>query len=471
MPLVPIPIDKGVYKNVDSTSVATPQIATDLKNIVIDDTGANIDRPGLAATPFGQTGAAHGLVGIKYFEAADRVIMVDSNRSIWSMDEDGVTTNIGTTSLAGTAGRAIIEDDGEYVAVAGGGQMQRWNGTGLTGTFSGSPPDTTHIGYLDGYWVSPLLDDQENRIAGPTAVARTTWSTGDFFSAEGLPDTIRAQAVLLRELYSFGRRSAEIFQNFGGANPFQRTFFVDRGIAAPYSLIKWDNSLSWLDNERRIVRLEGRTPVQISAPIHKIISDYGTVDDCWSAYMQLGGFDLVMYVFPTEGTAWAYNPKRQEWYEWDGFTGPSQDRFPMGAHVFVEPWNKNLIGDPYTGIIRELTFDAKVDGDKVLRRMRRMRYKHGTGNRKKSNYYLFHVKTGVGTSGGTEPVFEVRVNDDNKGWSNWKQVPLGFPGAKQEPLRVRMGGIYRERQLEFQMTEPYEFALTAIEEHIEVMSS
>lgn len=470
MPLVPIPINKGAYKNVDDENVASPDIATEMKNLVIDDTGANIDRPGLSETPFSQTGAAYGIIGARYFRSQNCVILVDSNRSAWKLTESGVTTNITGTSLGGTS-RPVFADDGAYLAIAGGGTQIQWDGTGTTTALAGSPPDSTHIDYLDGYWISHLLDDQEFRIAGPTAVTRQTWNTGDFFQAEGDPDNVTAQAVLLRELYSFGPRSVEIFQNFGSANPFQRTFFIDTGISAPYSLLKWDNSLSWLDHERRIVRMEGRTPVQFNGPIDRVIKNYGTVDDCWAAFIPIGGFNFVVYVFPTEQTAWAYDPKRQEWYEWDGFAGPNQTRFPISAHVYVQEWNKHLVGDPYTGVIRELTFDAKVDGDNILRRLRRMRYKHGTGKRKKSNYYLLHVKRGVGTSGGVEPVCEVRVNDDGRGWTQPKQVPLGLPGESQAPLRVQMRGIYRERQLEVQMTEGFEFALSAIEEDVEVMAT
>lgn len=471
MPLVPIPIGKGVYANVDSTSVKTPEAATVLKNLVIDDAGANIDRPALSSTPFGQTGAASGIIGAQYFPVSDTTVLVDIARRIWSMDSSGVTTDITGASILGGTGRPMFASDGTYLAIAGGGAPQRWSGTGTTEIMPGSPPDTDDISYLDGYWIARVLNSPEFRYAGPTPVARETWSSGDFFEAEGLPDNVVTQAVLIRELYAFGNESTEIFQNFGASQPFSRTFFIDTGISAARSVVKWDNSLGWLDDEKKIVRMEGRTPVHISAPIQSVLDGYDTVDDCWAANIRVGGYYFAVWVFPTAETAWAMNQKTREWSEWDGFTGPNQQRFPMHAHAYVKEWSKNLVGDPYTGVVRELSFDHKVDGSQVLRRLRRMRYTHGSGQRKRSNFYLFDVKRGVGTSGGVEPVFEIRVNDDGKGWSNWKQVPLGLPGTTQSPTRVRMGGIYRERQLEIQATEPYAFSLVSIQESIDSIES
>lgn len=469
MPLVPIPIGKGVYTNVDSTSVKAPDSATALKNLVIDDAGANIDRPALSSTTFGSTGAAHGIIGSFYFNVSDTVVLVDSNRKIWSQTSSGATTLIGYADLDGTE-RPTFASDGTYLAIAGGGTPQRWSGTGVTIDMPGSPPDTSNIAYLDGYWLATLAGDQEVRFAGPTPVARETWNSSDFFSAEGLPDGLVASVVNIREFYAIGPDSTEIFQNFGASsNPFSRTFFIDRGTIAPRSVIRWDNAPGWLDDKKRVVRMQANTPTHISGPIQRTLDAYTAVDDCWAATIEIGGLFFVVFVFPTMETAWAMNQKTGEWFEWDGLTGPNQRRFPMNA--YVKAWDRHLVGDPYTGVVRELSFGNKVDGPDVLRRLRRMRYTHGTGQRKRSNYYLFDVKCGVGTDGGTVPVFEVRVNDDNKGWSSWKQVALGNPGAQQRPARVRLGGIYRERQLEIQATEPYAFSLVSVQEDIDLLGA
>lgn len=471
--LKPIPINKGVFQNVDAVELGDPSYAAELKNIVLTDSGANRGRPGL--TSFSTTGSAYGIHGLTYFPVSGTAVAVDNDRRIWSITSAGVCSEITGLDLGGTS-RPVFATDGTLLAIAGGAAPQTWTGSGLTTLMAGSPVSCSHMSYLDGYWINHLLEDQEHRLAGPTAVTRLTWDSGDFFQAEGLPDNIKAQAVLLRELYSFGEGSCEIFQNVGSANPFVRTFFMDRGIGAPYSLIQFDNTLAWLDNRRRIVQMQGRTPVQINNPYDRVIQRLTTVDDCWAANVEsLDGFYFAVWTFPTEEKSFAYDYKNKEWYEWDGWNDGSATRLPIHSHVFVEAWNKHLVGDPNTGTIYQLTFDSYRDGSNTMRRLRRTgSYNHGTEKRKRSNYYLFHIKRGlVAYDGGTtaEPVFQVRVNDDNKGWSDPQLVPLGFLGSEQGAIRVRCGGIYRRRQLEVQMTDNAQFLLSNIEEDVELMES
>lgn len=470
--LKPVPINKGVFQNVDPIELSDPAYAAELRNLVLTDSGANIDRPGLSS--FATTGSPFGIIGMFYFKVSGTVVIVDRNRKIWSVTSAGVVSEITGLDLGGTS-RPTFETDGTHLAIAGGGAPQTWTGTGLTTLMAGSPPNCTHINYLDGYWVTHLLDDQEFRIAGPTAVTRLTWNSADFFQAEGLPDNIVAQAVLLREIYSFGERSTEVFQNFGTANPFQRTFFIDRGIGAAHSLIQFDNTLSWLDNRRRIVQMQGRTPVQIDNPYDRVIQGFTTVSDCWAANVEsIGGFYFAVWTFPTEERSFAYDYKAKEWYEWDGFQDALSARLPIHSHVYVEDWNKHLVGHPTTGTIYQLTFDSKTDGPSIMRRLRRTgSYNHGTDVRKRSNYYLIHVKRGLIANDGVtaEPVFQIRVNDDNKGWSDPVLVPLGFYGSETGAIRVSARGIYRRRQLEIQMTDNAPFVLASIEEDVELMES
>ena len=117
IPLVPIPITKGVVKNVDAKALKNPDFATELRNLVIDESGANIDRPALSEDVFGQTGAAYGLIGAHYFPVSGTVVLVDENRSIWSMTSAGVTTNITGLALGGS-GRPTFAEDGTYLAIA-----------------------------------------------------------------------------------------------------------------------------------------------------------------------------------------------------------------------------------------------------------------------------------------------------------------------------------------------------------------
>jgi hypothetical protein len=89
-----------------------------------------------------------------------------------------------------------------------------------------------------------------------------------------------------------------------------------------------------------------------------------------------------------------------------------------------------------------------------------------------NNYSTYYGDSGIvntSTSTVTNPVFIVRVNDDNKGWSEPKLIPLGATGSNHTPIRVQFGGIYRKRQLEISCTDACEFVLSKAEEFVEVI--
>lgn len=464
MPLVPIPINQGSFKNADSFEIG--QGAAELKNLLINDAGSNVSRPSL--TEFATIGSSP-VIGLTFFD--DQLFAVAENRQMYAISSEGIVTNVADAALEGTA-RPVFANDGTYLAIAGGGAPKRWDGGTATEDMPGSPVDCTHVIYLDGYWINFLLDDQELRFAGPTSVLRATWNSSDFFQAEGLPDNIQAIAVLNRELYAFGSDSTETFFNYGdSSNPFKRTFFIDRGLGAKYSLVQADNTLWYLDSDRRFVQLQGRNPVTISTPYDRIIRGYSTVSDCWGTVIERDSHYLIVWTFPTVEKTVVFDYKNQYWSEWDTFIDGVASRMTMHSAVHAKGWNKFFVGDPSDGTIWELSKTSHADGVYPRRLLRRTgQIDHGTGNRKRSNYYLFDVKRAVGT-GSSTPIMEVRVNDDGQGWSEPEQVELGITGEAQQPIRIDMRGIYRKRQIEVTVTDSVEFVLHSIQEDVEVMTS
>lgn len=470
MPTVTLQFNKGVFENVDAFELGNPEIATAQKNILVNDAGSLVDRPGLSR--FATIGAIP-VIGLYYFETANKLVAVTENRKIYSVDSAGIVTNItGSGSLAGTS-RPVFAEDGTYLAMAGGGVPRTWIGTGNTAAMAGSPEASTHIFYLDGYWINFLTSDQEARIAGPTSVARGTWNSADFFQAESNPDHITAGAVLQRELYLFGPASIEIFQNVGDTStPFQRAFALSKGIAAPYSLTEADNTLWFLDSDRRFVRLEGRTPVIISTPYDRVIRGFGTVSDCWAAKIDISGLYLLLWVFPTEERSFVFDYKSQTWSEWDGFSSGVTNRWRGNTYAFSKVWNRHFVGDFRTGVIWEMSRTNKSDGTDKRRLLLRTGYlDQGTGARKRSLSYTLHVKRGLGTPGGIEPVLQLRWRDDDKPWSNPRTVGLGFTGDTKTVVRLFNTGIYRKRQLEISMTDAAELVLNKVEEEVELLAS
>ncbi len=466
----PIPINKGVYLDLNPVEITSTEYATVLKNLILSKSGANVDRPDL--TPFATTGSSLGITALNYFN--NFLVAIDSGGQIYKITIDGTVTNItGAGPLLGTS-RAQFAQDGFFLAIAGGLAPKVWDGIDNCIDMPGSPPNLRFIDYLDGYWIAFQIDTQLFQYAGPTADERLVWGADDFFSAEGTPDVCLSQWNLNRELYAIKQQSMETFQDFGAvSDPFQRTFFIDRGTIAPYSIVQADNTLWFLDNERHFVKLVNRVPTFISDAIDKVLKDPTfVVEDCFGMKIEIDGFYLIAWVFPTMGRTFVMDYRTGEWAEWNSFVDGKEVTVNIGAHYYVQAWGKHMVGDPSTGTIYELTRSAKGTVASPLRRVRRTgQYDHGMGTRKRSNFYLFHMLRGQGTPGQPEPVFEVRVNDDSKGWSDPVQIGLGFLGEEQAPIRVRLGGIYRKRELEITTTAPVDFSLVKLEEDVEEMAS
>lgn len=468
MPLKPIPINKGLFLDIDPVELGATEYAAVLQNLMLSKAGSNVDRPDF--TRFAITGAAFPIDGLFFFKGF--LVIVTTDRKVYKSTLAGVVTDItGAAILPGTAKPRFI-DDGTIVLIIGGGTPLEWNGAGNCALATGTPPDSEFIEYLDGYFIAALEDSNEMRWAGPAD--RTIWSAGNFFSKEGRPDNIASLFVLFRELWVLGTDTVECFQNFGDSMvPFERTFFIDRGCSAPRSVVEANNTLYFLDDERHFVRMDGRTPIFISDALDTVLKDSAfVVDDCFGQKIEIDGFYLIVWVFPSEERCFVHDFRTGEWFEWSSLIGQVEKQIAINCHVHAKAWSKHLVGDPRTGTVWEFTRSAKGTASAPLRRTRRTGfYDHGTGRRKRSNYYLVHVLRGQGTPGGVEPFFELRINDDNGGWSDPIQCPLGFAGANQEAMRIHAGGIYRKRQLEVTTSDAVDFKLIKLEEDVEIMQS
>lgn len=468
MPQVTYQFNKGPFLSVDSTEIGDPSVSSLNKNCLLTAAGSLIDRPGLSAF---STIGSFPVIGVSYLGSV--AVAVTDNRKIYSISSAGVVTNItGSNDLEGSA-RPTFAQDGTYIAIAGGGTPQVWNGTGVCTDMAGTPPDCSKIVYLDGYWIA--IEGEDLVWAGPTSLLRATWSAANFFQAESSFDIPTSIAVCQREIYAFGQISVEIFQNVGDSSvPFRRALAITGvGIGADYSVVEADNSLFFFDAERNFRQFQGRNPVNISTPqIGRTIKNFTTVSDCFGYKTDLDDSFSIKWTFPTEGRTLEYDYYNKTWREVDGLENGVSARFRANAHVYVPNLEKHLVGDYNTGKIWELTRASRTDGDNVRRLIWESGHlDHGTGNRKRNKLLRFHVKRGIGTPGGTEPMFMVQFRDDDGVWSDEIQMPLGFVGDNYHVIELRNTGIYRKRQIRLYMTDPYEFVITKVDEEVEVLAS
>lgn len=468
-----IPINQGVFKAQNQRSVRNTAYAENLVNLFIDTAGSNYDRPTLDMFEDLEDSEP---IGMYYFDGV--FVVVTSTRNIYTLDSSAVVTNITSATLPGT-GIPVFVDDGNSLYIAGGGTIIKWDGVGTTTqTLGGSPPEATHLVYLDGFLIANRrLDSENNKVIQFADFEDTdSWNALNIFSAVADPDQVMGHTVSQRELYVIGQVSTEIWQNIGADPvPFARTFVWNYGTCAKYSILSVDNSVFFLDQDRRIRRFSGREQVKISEQIDEEIATYSTVSDCRSYSFTWNGSVHVLFIFPTEGKGWSIDLRNNQWSEWRGFEN-GWVRARVNCLFYSQQEQMTLAGDFSSGKIWQFSETLKTDADLVFKRLRTFCFRDaGAAIKKNARMIRINLKRDVaaeyiGTTPETNPTIELRWKDDGKEWSNYRQFSLGEKGNNMYYAEFYCLGIYRTRQYEIQFSDPSELNITSIETDEEVMA-
>ena len=478
-----IPLDQKPYYNTDAiaNSIATDDMVDCYLEPVPGVGFITRRRPGLAL--FGDTGAGAGGDGIFYWEAADKVIAISGGKA-FNVSSGGVCTQL--TGTFPSTGVQTVFADGQTLAgvpwlyMAANGLVYTTDGATLVTPTDANTPAASHVAWINGRFVAN--EPGTNRFDFTDTNPATLVMENDYWSATDNPLTCEARGDKLsalftawQEIYCWGTEGLEIWQD-DSITPFSPIpgAFAEAGIEGPYACGKVDNTifaLCVIEGKRCVIRLNQRSPLIVSEPIARILSEMSTVSDATCDIISSGGISVALFSFPTDNQSWAYDYKNDIWLKWgyyNIFSG-THDRF-LGQHsCFAKSWNKHLIQSRLDGKIYEVTRNSFVDGTNPLVSYRRTAWvDKGTWKRKRSEQ-LF-IKGKVYPKGASSYVLQLRWRDDgNPIWSNLMDLDINpdFQGDFIHPLN-RMG-MYRSRQYEFRMSDNVDFILSGAWEDVEVM--
>lgn len=464
----PIPISKGAYKPPFGRALRNVEYAENLINLMIGPAGENFDRPTLSS--FAELDSTD-IIGSYYF--AGVVVVVTSDRKVYTVDVIGEVTDVTGVSLPGIL-RPVFTNDADACYIVGGGAPIKWSGIGtLTALLGGSPPEMSHITYLDGYLIGNTLGGVTIRFSD--YATPETWTGTNVFSAVADPDPIEGVEVAQRELYVVGSASTEVWQNIGTSPvPFARAFVFQHGTPAPYSVHTADGTVFMLDQNHQIMRFLGRQPTRISEAIENDLFGYEVVSDCFARSFTWKGSVHVLFVFPTAEKAWSIDLKNGQWSEWRGWSA-GWSRVRIGALVYCEDTGLVFAGDWQTGVVWQFSATEKTDAGGIFKRVRTFSHLDGGASiRKRCNMLRVNLNRDVaaeytGTEDETNPTLELRWKDDDRGWSEWRRAQLGEKGELAYYADFRRLGIYRTRQYELQMSDPASLEIVGVETDDTVM--
>lgn len=476
MPIVKVPIAEKTYRNIDKTELS--DLNFELLDGYLSESGATKKRPGTSLAIDLGLGSNKIIDGLFWWEHKSKLVAVSDGKVYFISYSGGAfsSSTVATSDTLATNSPVSFATNGTYLFMANGGRIVYTDSSTTTAYIAdGDAPTTcTHVAFLDGYLLANKTG--ENRCYYSNLDAPLTWTAGDYFSAAGDADHIKAIYVINRQIYLYGNVSLEIWEN-DGENPFSRitSGFIQMGVIAPNSIINADNTLFWFTNNRYLAKYDGRGyPERISTPYDKEIQSFETISDCRSTYMVIDGKDFLIFSFVSEGRTLVYNIQADDWCEWRYLNQTTQafERWIGNCYSYAPAWGMSIVGSRIDSKLLLQSSDYLTDsGSEICLTRTTGHISYGSLNKKKSKVLRLIAKRGTGQLTSRTPVLMLQWNDNNQGFGAEHEISLGDAGQTEIIKRIIRTGIYRTRQYRFKITDPVDSIFLSAEEDIEVLSS
>lgn len=359
--------------------------------------------------------------------------------TLYSIASDGTETPLGTITGDDPV---MMADNGSQLAIQGGADNQTGYVLDSGTLYSPVPnlPAVSNVVYIDGYFVWSVADSDQFIISAIND--GLTYNPLDVATVEGDPDDILAMVNDHRELQFYGARTVELWYNSGAADfPFARqgNAFIERGIIDRNSLIKIDNSVHFVGDDRVVYRLNGYDPTRIST--HAIETQISSASwfRAWTSTILGHKF----YVLNTDLGCWVYDMATGAWHE-----RKSLGRLNYRCGSSANCYGSDLYGDIYTGkIYRPDVYVDTEDGDEIPLEIQLPSFQT---NRSRSTLYSFEVQiqAGVGNEDSPDPQIVLQYSrDGGNTYSPEMWRTMGRVGRYLTRCIWRLGVSFRQLQI------------------------
>jgi hypothetical protein len=298
----------------------------------------------------------------------------------------------------------------------------------------------------------------------------TTYDALDFASAESEPDNLVRVIADHGELVLFGTDTIEFWANNGDATfPYanQRGSEVEYGLAAPWSLVKYNDSLAGLMKnvmgQVQVMMLQGHAPTALNGNDLNFVNEingYATVSDATAFSYLLGGHPFLQMNFPTAGKSWCYDAAAGDWFELQSGLSGARHR----GEICVDFLNKPRVSDYENGNI--YIIDDTVYADNGIPRPYEITSRHVFSNldimRNASIQIDFEVGVGLINGQGSDPQAMLQISRDNGNtWGNEIWRPIGKIGEYLRRVIWRRLGAGYDFVFKVRVTDPVKFVVAA----------
>jgi hypothetical protein len=329
------------------------------------------------------------------------------------------------------------------------------------------PDNPQHVTYIDGFFVVQQRGTDQWFVS--SLKDGSTWSALDFASAESDPDTLRNVIADHGELWLFGERSTEVWQNTGGQDfTFTRLegAKIQWGVHAAWSVTRYADTVACLARDDhgtlQVVSFSQYQPVRISNDaLEQRIAGFASSSDAVGYVTVDRGRHFYNLSFPSAGESWAYDVREDEWHETrSGVDG----RFVPEHHAFF--FTKHLVTDATTGNIYSMLDTVFADNTDEIFLKARGFHIHDSERLigHASLQVVFEAGVGLATGQGEDPQAMLRwSNDGGAEWSNEHWRSIGAIGRRRARAIWRSLGRTRDRVYEFTITDPVKRVIVGME--------
>lgn len=323
--------------------------------------------------------------------------------------------------------------------------------------------------FLDGYFI--VIEKDTFNVWISASYDGTVWTATDYATAEKDPDELLSEIVLRGQLFLFGPNTIEVWYNSGASDyPFEVITTIPSGTRAPNSIAKDKDSIFYLDDLLRVVRLTGYKPIPIStAQVEYQIQQYGNTNDAIGYTYTQEGHDFYVLFFPGGDTTWVYDINLGFWHERQSYHSTSTGIYTKHrGQCYVKFRNKHIVGDYDNYKLYEYDLGVYSDDGNTIQRRRTAQVIHD--DRKYIFFHSFEIdmETGIGLASGqgSDPQIMLDWSDDNgKTWSNELWADIGKMGEYN--TRVRWQKLGRSRNRIFRVTISDPIPVNIMSAHLE----
>lgn len=376
------------------------------------------------------------------------------------------------TGTITTAGSAYI--DGTYVSTA----LTGGSGTGAEATIivsGGVVISVVMTAPGSNYAVNDVLNATFGSGSGFAFTVLTcsgiAFDPLAFATKSGTGDLIQTLTVIRNEVWLLGQLTTEVWYDSGEADfPFSRLpgVFIEKGCAAPYSVVKNGEVLYWVSQDRngsyQIVMGENYQIQKISTnAIDNTLASYTTVADAIGYCYQQEGHPFAVFTFPTANATWVYDINHDLWHQRayvDEEGVLNRHRGQCGVFVY----GTNVVGDFEDGKLYKFDLNNYTDNGTEIVRVRRFPHSTKELKRVSHTYFIADMETGTNTgalTGGDEPPKVFLSWSDDRGLTYGTPVgqSIGNAGQTNTILKWSRLGMSRDRVYQLQWSFPLKTGL------------